>query len=107
MDITVPVPPNIERLSQALADLGCDPRALERGRRVAAESGQRLDGVLLRLGLVSERQLAEAAASLLGTPVVTPDQYPAALPDCVAAVSFRFLRDARAIPLSDIGGVLT
>jgi general secretion pathway protein E len=38
--------------------------------------------------------------------LVAPDEYPAALPECVAAVSARFLRDARAVPLADVGGVL-
>ena len=98
---------NIETLLQALAESGCDPRSLERARRVANETGQRVDGVLLQLGLVSERQLAEAAASILGTPLVRPDQYPQALPDCVATVSARFLRDAKAVPLRDVNGVLT
>ena len=107
MDINAPLSPTVETLAQVLAGQGCDPRALERGRRVAADSGQRLDAVLLQLGLVSERQLAEAAAAILGTPVVTPDRYPAELPDCAAAISRRFLRDARAVPLSDEGGVLT
>ena len=44
----------------------CDQQTLERARRVAAESGQRLDAVLIQLGLVSERGLAEAYADLLG-----------------------------------------
>ena len=104
MDIAAPIQLTVESLAQALADAGCDPRALERGRRGAADTGQRLDAVLLQLGLVTERQLAEAAASLLGHAVVTPDAYPAALPDCVAGVSPRFLRDARAVPLSDVAG---
>jgi general secretion pathway protein E len=106
MDIAVPIQLNVENLAQALIDQGCDPRALERGRRGAADSGQRLDAVLLQLGLVSERQLADAAASLLATPVVTPDAYPAVLPECVAGVSPRFLRDARAVPLSDVAGTV-
>ena len=106
MDIDPPLLLTIESLALVLADQGCDPRALERGKRVAADSGQRLDAVVLQLGLVSERQLAEAASVLLGRPVVTPEQYPVALPDCVASVSRRFLRDARAVPLSDQGGIL-
>jgi general secretion pathway protein E len=107
MDVAAPIQPTVETLARTLAARGCDPRALDRGRRVAADSGQRLDAVLLQLGLITERQLAEAAAALLGTPVVTPDEYPAALPDCAAAVSRRFLRDARAVPLSDADGILT
>ena len=39
--------PAIDDLAGALASAGCDPRAMERGRRVAEASGQRLDAVLL------------------------------------------------------------
>jgi len=52
-----------------LADLGCDPRALERGRRGAADSGQRFDAVLLQLGLVTERQLEVAIGLTIGAAV--------------------------------------
>ena len=107
MDIAVSAPPTIETLVLTLISLGCDPRVLERGRRVAADSGKRLDTVLLQLGLVTERQLADAASALLGRPVVTPGQYPSVLPECAAGVSRLFLRDARAVPLKDHGGVLT
>jgi general secretion pathway protein E len=99
--------PTLEALVRILAAQGCDPRTVERGRRGAADSGQRLDTVLLRLGLVTERQIAEAAAILLGRPVVVPTDYPSALPACVANVSPRFLRDARAVPIADIAGYLT
>ena len=81
----------IEALLEALLRSGCDPRSLERGQRVAHETGQRTDAVLLQLGLVSERQVAEAAADLLRRPLVRADEYPDALPDCVASVSPRFL----------------
>ena len=40
----------------------CDQQTLDRARRVAAESDQRLDAVLIQLGLVSERGLADAYA---------------------------------------------
>ncbi len=48
----------------------CDQRTLERARRVALESDQRLDVVLIQLGLVSERGLVDAYADLLAIPVV-------------------------------------
>ena len=63
-------------LAALLVQRGCDPRAVERGRRVAGESGQRLDSVLLQLGLVSERDIAEAFAELLQAAVVPPSRYP-------------------------------
>ena len=100
-------------LAQALDDLAalllgqgqCDARGIERARRVAAETGQRFDAVLMHLGLVTERGLAQALASLLGLPVVPPARYPAGpvLPERLAA---RFLRQARALPLAEEGGVL-
>ena len=107
MDILTPTPPTLDSLANTLIAQGADPRALERGRRVARESGQRLDTVLLQLGLVSERQIAEAGAHLLGSAVVTADEYPAKLPAHAAKLSARFLRDSGIVPLSDEGGVLT
>ncbi len=101
------IPPSVDDLATVLVDRGCDVRALERGRRVAGESGQRLDAVLLQLGLVSERQLAEAAAVLLDTAVVTPEDYPPRVPGWAAALTPRFLRGARVVPLEpDSDGVL-
>ena len=46
----------LEKLTDILLKNGqCDVRALERSRRVADETAQRVDSVLLQLGLVSER----------------------------------------------------
>ena len=89
----------VERLAGILAEGGqCDPRTLDRGRRMAAESGQRLDTVLVQLGLVSERDMAQAYATLLGIPVAGAADYPdnPILPERLAS---RFLRSARALPL--------
>jgi len=58
----------LARLGPALIDSGAvDPRTLERARRVASETGGRLDRVLTQLGLISERGLAEALAQLVST----------------------------------------
>jgi general secretion pathway protein E len=78
----------------------CDQRTLDRASRVAAESDQRLDTVLIQLGLVSERGLAEAYASLLSIPVASADRYPLLEPVLPDRLSAAFLRHARAIPLS-------
>jgi general secretion pathway protein E len=78
----------------------CDQRTLDRARRAAAESDQRLDAILIQLGLVSERGLADAYANLLSVPVTAADGYPslqAVLPDQLGAA---FLRHARAVPLA-------
>ena len=95
-----PVERQVELLAAILVQQGqCDAQTIDRGRRVAGESGQRLDQVLLQLGLVTERGLAEAYATLLGAPIAGPARYPEAplFPD---RLSPRFLRTARALPLA-------
>ena len=83
-----------------------DGKTLERARRVAAESGQRLDSVLIQLGLIGERGLAEAYAGLLDLRIAGPDRYPEepVLPDRLKP---KFLRKARAVPLSYDGATVT
>jgi general secretion pathway protein E len=77
----------------------CDARTIERGRRLALDNGQRLDRVLLQLGLVNERDLAAAFAALLGLNMAGPERYPTepVAPDLLGA---RFLRHARALPVA-------
>jgi len=90
----------MERLAALLLARGaCDTTTLDRARRVAAESEQPLDAVLIQLGLVSERGLAEAFAALTGLTVAAQDAYPDApiLPERLTA---RFLRAARALPVA-------
>ncbi len=104
--MNLPAPPAAPDLAALLVRHGCDPRALERGRRVAAENGQRLELVLLQLGLVGERDIAAAFAELLQIAVVPPARYPDSLPAAAAAIAPRFLRSARALPLAVEDGVL-
>jgi general secretion pathway protein E len=87
MDVTealLRIPPElapVERLCAFLVETGqCDLRTVERGRRVSAETGQRVDHVLLQLGLISERGLAQAYGSIFHLQVVKPTDYPAAEP---------------------------
>ena len=90
----------VELLANILVRQGqCDAQTIDRGRRVAAESGQRLDLVLLQLGLVTERGLAEGYATLLSVPLAGPARYPEA-PLFPERLTPRFLRNARALPLS-------
>ena len=104
---TPPTVVNQDRLAAALVARGhCDARAVERARRVSAESGQRLDAVLLQLGLVTERDLAAAYAGLLGLRVATPDRYPPDTPLEAERLSLRFLRHARALPVAVEDGAL-
>jgi general secretion pathway protein E len=77
----------------------CEPRAIERGRRVAEESGQRLDSVLIQLGLVTERSLAQAYSQLLGITIATTARYPEE-PLFAERLGIRFLQQARSIPVA-------
>jgi general secretion pathway protein E len=96
----------LDGLAHLLVEHGqCDLKTLDRARRVAAESGQRLDSVMIQLGLVSERGLAEAYAALLGTRLVTPDRYPDE-PLFAERLTTRFLRSARAMPIALAGEAL-
>ncbi len=91
----------MDRLAGILIEQGhCDLRTVERGRRVAIEGQQRLDTVLMQLGLVTERGLAAAYAALLDLPIAAPDRYPADVPLFPQRLTAKFLRNARALPLA-------
>jgi len=79
--------------------------AIRRADHVAGEGGERLELVLTRLGLISEREFADALAEFLKVPVVRPDDYPA-IPVLKDRLSARFLRDTRIIPLAAAEGRL-
>jgi general secretion pathway protein E len=85
----------------------CDNRTIERARRVAADSDQRLDAVLIQLGLVSERGLAEAYAALLSLPITNTSGYPAMQPVLPDRLSAAFLRHARAVPIAADNNTVT
>lgn len=90
-----------ERLAEALRSRGLiEPDALGRARRVAADSGERLDRVLTRLGLVAERAMAETLAGVLGLRVAGAADYPDE-PLYAERLSPRFLREAQVVPLEE------
>lgn len=73
---------------------------LQRARRVQEGAGEALDTLLLKLGLVSERDLAEALSAQLQLPLVRPADYPET-PASTDHIAPRFLKDARVIPLAE------
>jgi general secretion pathway protein E len=88
-------------LADRLVETGhCDARTIERARRVATETGQRLDNVLIQLGLLTERGLADAYAALLHLPVAGAGRYPTDAPLIPDRLRPRFLRQARALPVA-------
>ena len=90
----------VVKLGASLVDTGAiDRRTLDRARRVAAETGARLDQVLTQLGLVSDRGLAEALARLIVAPLVGGADYPDA-PLFQDRLKPKFLRRVRAMPIA-------
>jgi general secretion pathway protein E len=90
----------VAKLGASLVDSGAiDRRTLDRARRVAAETGARLDQVLTQLGLVSDRGLAEALAQLIAAPLVGAADYPDA-PLFHDRLKPKFLRRVRALPIA-------
>ncbi len=87
------------RLIAALQRRGkCTPGDLARARKLTEDSGDPLRLMLVRLGLVSERDMAAAAAEGLDLELIGADDYPDA-PIAEEPLSLRFLKDARIIPL--------
>src|SRR5476651_1622714 len=76
------------------------PAASQRAERLAAESGERLELVLARLGLASESDIAQALAALLNLPLAALSDYPAA-PVLEDRLNRQFLREAQILPLSE------
>ncbi len=76
-----------------------------RARRLAEDGGDPILRMLVRLGLVSGRDLALALSDVLALPLAEPTAFP---PDPVAEgrLSLRFLKDNHVLPLREDGEVL-
>ena len=93
--------PARKRIGEILIERGrLDAAGLERGLRVQQETGEKLGAMLVTLGLVAQRDVAEALAWQLDLPLVEAAAYPE-LPILEELVSARFLRDACAMPLAE------
>ncbi len=109
-------PPRLDEWTQdsfsvALGDLliqqgRLDETSLERAARLAVESDSQLASIVTQLGLVSERELAEASAALLGLPIAGPGDYPheAILADRLKS---KFLQKARVLPIASADKTIT
>jgi general secretion pathway protein E len=100
-----PLSPLDELIVLLVQEGHCDAKAVERGRRVAEENGQRLDMVLSQLGMVTERSLAGAYARLLDLPMIAAADYPSE-PLWPDRLSVPFLRTSRAVPVAQDGDTL-
>jgi general secretion pathway protein E len=96
-----------DALGHLLVERGrLDHAGLGRAQRVREASGDRLHALLPKLGLVSEREVAEALAQLLDLPLASEADYPD-LPLHGDRVSVNFLKEARILPLADTADGLT
>ena len=90
-----------QRLQERLAEARTvDAAGLARAERVRHETGERLDRILSRLGIVSERDMAEALAATLDLDFVTDDAFPdyPLFPDEIAA---KFVKHAQVLPIGE------
>src|SRR5690606_8473785 len=79
---------------------------LVRARRLQAETGGGLLALLARLGLVSERDHAEACASVLGLPLLAAKDLPELPPEPstdTPALSLKFMKQFHLVPLGESG----
>ncbi len=76
---------------------------LQRAIQVQKLSGGKLGSILIRLGMVAERDIASIQVERFGYRLVTPDDYPDAAVLDEGLVSPLFLREQHVVPLADDG----
>ncbi len=79
---------------------------LQRAIQVQKLSGGQLGNILVRLGMVSERDVAAVQVERNGYRLVTADEYPSAAVVGAELVSPLFMREQHVLPLSDDGEVM-
>ena len=93
-------------LTEILIQTGkLDRQGLDRAANLGSSTGERLDIVLTRLGLVSEEDMAHALAEHLDVPVARVEHYPDA-PVLADTLTSPFLWRSRILPLEDQDDVL-
>jgi len=76
------------------------PDALARAEQIVSETGERLEHVLTRLGMVSDRDLADAIAGFLTIKIASPKDLPGS-PVLEEKLRRSFLRDKQVLPLEE------
>ncbi|MGB5539011.1 MAG: type II secretion system ATPase GspE [Gammaproteobacteria bacterium] len=97
------------RLCDYLVDAGkLDPANIERACRLQHEqdSWEPIGSILIKLGLVSERDVAESLSSQLGLPVAERQSFPAESP-LDEQISHKFLKENRTLILEEEDDRLT
>jgi general secretion pathway protein E len=92
-----------ERIVAALLEKGRLKEAdLVRAQRLQEETGGELLALIARLGLVSERDHAEACADVLGLPLIAVKELPDLPPEGLE-LSLRFMKQFAVVPVADGG----
>ena len=78
---------------------------VDRSRRLARSEELPLVAVLLRLGVITDRDFAEALSALTGLPLVAAEELPDVL-GLPEGLSSRFMKEARVLPLMEDDSVL-
>src|SRR5512144_1333042 len=79
-----------------------DEAGVQRAKRIQPDGGEHLHSLLIKLGLVSERDVAEAVAQVLSMPLVMLQDFPDQ-PLLDGALSLKFLKDSRILPMAQAG----
>src|SRR5690349_5649371 len=96
----------VEAFCECLASEGwSDPQALSRARRAAESAGERIDHVLIKLGLIAETDLASAYAAYCALPVLRAQDLPQS-PILGERLKPPYLKSNRILPVSCEAGVL-
>jgi len=97
----------MKKLGEILIERGLlTPEDLERALGIQRErSGEKIGRILIDLGFLAQRDLLQALSEQLGLSVAAMDGAPALTPE-TERLSPRFLRQARALPLSVEGTTL-
>lgn len=91
----------IEKFSSLLIAGGAiDELALRRAQRAQAQSNERFDLVLTRLGLLTEGEMAKSVATFLGLDQASRSDFPH-VPLFAAELPLNFLKASNIIPLQD------
>ncbi|MEZ5543708.1 MAG: type II secretion system ATPase GspE [Lysobacteraceae bacterium] len=89
-----------ERICRQLLEHGRLKEAdFTRARRLHEENGGSLVGLMTRIGLVSERDVAEASAAVFGLPLVGAKEFPETPPN--VQLSIRFLKQQHVCPVGE------
>ncbi len=79
---------------------------LARAQGIAVETGEHLDVVLCRLGMVEEKEVARVLAQALDIPIVDTRDYPPR-PVLGDIISVEFLHNAQILPVAEDANAVT